>query len=143
MTWIKLKSDWNCFYRYLSLADIRAGLLSKQNMSKFSPEITSACKEQLTTFASHPNQTHPCLVEVYIRLITSLCFFKIGVKNHTNDCLSPEARLEPYQADADRISDTIFTMKKFCNSQWLNLWLFFYFREWCHWLTLLFSRTLA
>ena len=95
MTWIKLKSGWNCFYRYLSLADIRAGLLTKQNMSKLSPEITSACKEQRTTFASHPNQTHPCLVEVYIRLITSLCFFKIGVKNHSNDCLSSEARLEP------------------------------------------------
>ena len=66
-----------------------------QNISKFFPEITSACKKQLTTFASHANQTHPCLVEVYIRLITSLCFFKIGIKYHTSDCLSSEARLEP------------------------------------------------
>ena len=73
------------------------GSLSIQNMSKFFPEITSACKEQLTTFQSYVNQTHPCLVEVYIRLITSLCFFKIDIKNHFSDCLSSEVRLEPLQ----------------------------------------------
>ena len=60
------------------------GSLSIQNISKFFPEITSACKEQLT-FASHTNQTHPCLVEVNIRLITSKCLFKIGIKNHTSE----------------------------------------------------------
>ena len=63
-------------------------------MSKFFPEIASACKEQLKTFASHANQSHPCLVEVYIRSITSLRFFKIGIKNHSSDWseLSGKAR---------------------------------------------------
>ena len=46
--------------------------------------IISAYKEQLTTFASHANQTHPSLVEMYIRLVTSLCFFKIDIRNHTS-----------------------------------------------------------
>ena len=64
-------------------------------MSKFFPEAISACKEQLKTFASHANHSHPCLVELYIKLITSLRFFKIGIKNHTRDWseLSGKARV--------------------------------------------------
>ena len=64
-------------------------------MSKFFPEAISACKEQLKTFASHANHSHSCLVELYIKLITSLRFFKIGIKNHTSDWseLSGKARV--------------------------------------------------
>ena len=97
MTWIKLKSDWKCFYRYLALADIRAESMSIQNMSKFFPEWNYPCLQGTTDniCISCQSQTHTCLVEVYIRLITRLCFFKIGIKKHTCDCLSSEARLEP------------------------------------------------
>ena len=64
-------------------------------MSKFFPEAISACKEQLKKFASHANHSHPCVVELYIKLITSLSFFKIGIKNHTSDWseLSGKARV--------------------------------------------------
>ena len=111
-------------------------------MSKFFPEAISACKEQLKTFASHANHSHPCVVELYIKLITSLRFFKIGIKNHTSDWseLSGKARVSIMKEMLIERPIIYLPRKNSATASGSICDYFFCFREWCQWLTLLFCQ---
>ena len=111
-------------------------------MSKFFPEAISACKEQLKTFASHANHSHPCVVELYIKLITSLRFFKIGIKNHTSDWseLSGKARVSIMKQMLIERPIIYLPRKNSATASDSICDYFFVLEEWCQWLTLLFCQ---
>ena len=111
-------------------------------MSKFFPEAISACKEQLKTFASHANHSHSCLVELYIKLITSLRFFKIGIKNHTSDWseLSGKARVSIMKQMLIERPIIYLPRKNSATASDSICDHFFVLEEWCQWLTLLFCQ---
>ena len=111
-------------------------------MSKFFPEAISACKEQLKTFASHTNHSHSCLVELYIKLITSLRFFKIGIKNHTSDWseLSGKARVSIMKQMLIERPIIYLPRKNSATASDSICDYFFVLEEWCQWLTLLFCQ---
>ena len=111
-------------------------------MSKFFPEAISACKEQLKTFASHANHSHSCLVELYIKLITSLRFFKIGIKNHTSDWseLSGKARVSIMKQMLIERPIIYLPRKNSATASDSICDYFFVLEEWCQWLTLLFCQ---
>ena len=111
-------------------------------MSKFFPEAISACKEQLKTFASHANHSHSCLVELYIKLITSLRFFIIGIKNHTSDWseLSGKARVSIMKQMLIERPIIYLPRKNSATASDSICDYFFVLEEWCQWLTLLFCQ---